>query len=560
MSIFFQTNSIFQDVFFPVIGGLAFLLYGMRLMTGGLIRTAGRRLKVALKTLTKNRFFAIVTGIFTTISVQSSAVIMVMTVGFLNASILSLEQAIGIIFGANIGTTVTAQLLAFHIQSYSLPALAIGVVFIFFSKTERMRSVGNVFLGFGMLFYGLSLMQNALEPIKNHPGIYEAFLSLKGHPFLAFLGGIIFTMVIQSSVASMGITFTLAVSGLIDYETAVILVFGLNVGSTLTVNLAAIQGNPSARRAARVHFIFNLIGALIALPLLPFFLSFVDFFTPSGDIERKIANAHTLFNVVSVLLFYPFISHLAKLSEYFVPDTHDQSSSLNYLDDAALENPSTALDRVDLALTHMEDRVVHSLQCVKKYATDTSFDFSEINTLENMIDMFQEKIIDYIGRAAQHSLSFHETHRIPLLVNIVNSLEKIGDFSYRMGKIINAAREETHGFTLSEIRIIRKLFSEVIDLLIIVKKLTSGRHFDIPYRSESPFYHEIRLQFFEKFQSVHKNIRVFAVKYQKKYHGQEILRTNYFIHILGLLDDLVFKSRNIVFILINKHGAETDEY
>lgn len=555
-----QTYFIFENVLFPVLGGVALLLYGMRLMSQGLIRTAGRRLKISLKTLTKNRFFAIVTGIITTIAVQRSSVIMVMTVSFLNASLISLEQAIGIIFGSNIGTSVTAQLLAFNIQSYSLPAIVIGVVFVFFSKTDRMRSIGNIFLGFGMLFYGLSLMQTTLEPIKNEPAIYNAFLSLRGHPFLTLLGGTAFTMVIQSSAAAIGITLALAVSGLIDYETALLLVLGLNIGKTLTANLAAINGNPSARRAARVHFVFNLIGAVIFFILLPFFLQLVDFFTPSGEIARKVVNAHTIFNVVNVILLYPFIPLLAKLSTYLVPDSKDQESSLNYLDDEALSNPSTALDRVDLALTDMSHLTIQSLQCVKTYASDSNFDFGAIHSLENTIDTFQEKIIDYIGGAAQHSLSSHETRRIPSLVNIVNSLEKIGDFSYRMAKIMNAAHEETHGFTPSELKTLRKLFGEVIDLLSNVKKLLQGRHFDMPFRSESPAYHEIHSQFFETFRSVHKNIRSFAVKYKKKYQGQEILRTNYFIHILGLLDDLAFKCRNIVFILINKHGVETDEY
>ncbi|MFA5700321.1 MAG: Na/Pi cotransporter family protein, partial [Desulfuromonas sp.] len=324
---------ISQQLIFGLLGGLGLFLYGMKIMSDGLQKIAGDRMRKVLAALTNNRIMATMVGIIVTAIIQSSSATTVMVIGFVNAGLMTLMQAIGVVLGANIGTTITAQLIAFKITKFALPAIGLGVGLKLFSRKKSWIYVGEAILGFGLIFYGLSVMKTAFDPIRDSGELSNVFLLIGDHLYLAVLVGALITMIVQSSSATIGITLALASSGLITFECSVAVILGENIGTTITANIAAIGANVAARRTALCHLLFNVVGVAYMLALFPHFLNLIESLTPGiadfaisnqqqaaiyglevGDkpyIARHIANTHTLFNVVNTLIFLPFIGILA---------------------------------------------------------------------------------------------------------------------------------------------------------------------------------------------------------------------------------------------------------
>ncbi|UCD72282.1 MAG: Na/Pi cotransporter family protein, partial [Syntrophobacterales bacterium] len=357
-----------EELIFRLIGGLGLFFIGMRFMSEGLQKAAGDRLRRILETLTNNRVVAVLVGLSVTSIVQSSSATTVMTVSFVNAGLMTLNQAIGIVLGANVGTTVTAQIIAFKIHNYALPAIGLGVGLRLFAKDNKWRSIGEVIMGFGMLFFGLAIMKDAMSPLKDSPMVREIFVKFDGNPLLGVLVGTIFTVMMQSSSVTVGVTMTLAASGLLSFYGGVALILGDNIGTTITAQLASIGTNTAARRTARVHTLFNVIGVFYILLLFPYFLKLVDWLAPGnpdlliktvaqakgfgmelGDkpyIARHIANAHTLFNVVNTLIFLPLLGVLAKVSSWMIPQRREEEEfHLVYLDTKFLDSPPMAIEQ-----------------------------------------------------------------------------------------------------------------------------------------------------------------------------------------------------------------------
>ncbi len=325
-----------QQLIFGVLGGLGLFLFGMKIMSEGLQKIAGSRMRKILGALTNNRLVGTLVGVAVTVIIQSSSATTVMVVGFVNAGLMSLVQAIGVILGANIGTTVTAQLIAFKVTKYALPAIGIGVGFKLFSKNKKWSYIGEILLGFGLLFFGLTVMKNAFDPLKTSEEFRQLFMMVGDNHLLGILIGAILTMIVQSSSATIGITIALAISGILSFEASIALILGENIGTTITANLAAIGTNLAARRTALAHFLFNSLGVCYMLAFFPFFLQFVSSITPGdadfviqtqeqaarmggtiGDkpfIARHIANTHTMFNIINTIIFLPLVGLLAKLS------------------------------------------------------------------------------------------------------------------------------------------------------------------------------------------------------------------------------------------------------
>ena len=338
-----------HSLIFGLLGGLGLFLYGMKTLSDGLQKIAGDRLRRILGVLTENRVVGMLIGVAVTALIQSSTATTVMVVSFVNAGLMSLLQAIGVVIGANIGTTVTAQLIAFNVAKYALPAIGLGAALRFFIKSPRWHHIGEVILGFGLVFFGLALMKGAFDPIKGDQELRQIFLLVGDNPLLGVLLGAVVTMVVQSSSATIGLTIAMATSGLLSFEASVALILGENIGTTVTTNLAAIGTNLAARRTALAHFLFNAIGVGYMLLLFPLFTGLVaaitpgdpDFVIQSGEqlemlggtlgdkpfIARHIANAHTLFNVVNALLFLPLIGHLARLTARLLPGREEQAES-----------------------------------------------------------------------------------------------------------------------------------------------------------------------------------------------------------------------------------------
>ncbi|MEA3333993.1 MAG: Na/Pi cotransporter family protein, partial [Pseudomonadota bacterium] len=279
-----------EGMVFAFVGGLGLFLYGMKIMSEGLQKAAGNRLRLVLEKLTTNRISAFMVGASVTAIVQSSSATTVMVVGFVNAGLMNLMQAIGVILGANIGTTITGQMIAFKVHHYALPAIGIGVALKFFSRNRRWQYFGEILLGFGMLFYGLDVLKEGLSFLKTQPFFQEAFVSFSHNHIMAVLAGALLTIILQSSSATVAITMTLAASGALTFEGGLGLILGENIGTTITALLASIGTNVPAKRAARAHMLINVLGVVYMLLLFPFFARLVDNFTP-GDPDMVLVGA-----------------------------------------------------------------------------------------------------------------------------------------------------------------------------------------------------------------------------------------------------------------------------
>ena len=296
-----------------LIGGLGLFLYGMTQMGNGLQRAAGDRLRVILKALTGKTWMGVLVGALVTAIIQSSSGTTVMLVSFVNAGLMTLTQATGVIMGANIGTTMTAQLIAFRLSDFALPAIGIGAILFMFSKRRTYRYFGQIILGFGILFLGMTVMTEAMRPLRDNPALIEFVTIMGKHRLLGVLAGIVMTVIVQSSSATVGILMAAASQGLLTFETALPILFGDNIGTCVTAVLASTGTSLSAKRTALVHVLFNVFGTILALIFLPVFSKFVAWITPFGGVSRLIANAHTSFNLLNTLVWLPMAGLLARM-------------------------------------------------------------------------------------------------------------------------------------------------------------------------------------------------------------------------------------------------------
>jgi len=349
---------------FQLIGGMGFFFFGMKIMSTGLKKISGNRLKNFMHMVTKVPIMGVAVGAFITCLVQSSSATTVMVVGFVNAGLLVLKQAIAVIMGANIGTTFTAWLVSsmsiFKITSYALPCVGIGFAITSLAKTNKKQSWGEIIMGFGILFMGLYFMKDAFAPLQNSEFIKGVFVAFSDSPWLGVLAGIIFTFLLQSSSATIAIVQILAFNGVISFEAAIPLILGDNIGTTITAQMAAVGTNLNARRAAMSHTLFNTIGVLYMLIFvyLGWFSKFIDFIIPgeitSINIMFYIAVAHSTFNIINTLVFLPFIGFLENMSIRLVPRTEESIDfGTQYLEKHLLDTPSLALEQVYNEIVYM---------------------------------------------------------------------------------------------------------------------------------------------------------------------------------------------------------------
>lgn len=313
-----------QDLIFGLVGGSALLMYGVDLMGEGLEKAAGKLIKKALTILTGKLWSSFLTGTVITALVQSSTAVTVLTVGFVNAGLMGFKQSIGIIYGANIGTTITAQLMAFSLTDFALPVFALGVFIMYFSKKETIKYIGQGIMGFGMLFLGLKFLGGGVPYLKSSPAIVYFFKMYGNSIVLSTIIGIAATVLVQSSAAVVGITMILAQANLITIDGAIGLMLGGNIGTCMTAQVAAITGSISAKRTAWAHTIYNFIGVVIALIVIKPFIMLVELLSPGMPIERHVANSHTLFNILSAIVFLPLTDSYVRLIRKIVPGKDDK--------------------------------------------------------------------------------------------------------------------------------------------------------------------------------------------------------------------------------------------
>ncbi len=456
-------------MFLVLFGGLAIFLYGMKLMSEGLQRAADRRLKSILQFMTQNRFMAVVAGTLMTAIVQSSSATTVMTVGFVNAGLMSLTQAIGVIFGANIGTTVTAQIIAFKLDDLAFPAIAIGLGLMMFVRRQNWSSFGQILLGFGLLFLGMKTMSDILEPLSHSPD-FQAWFQLfdctpepggmmpAGKALMCILIGTLTTVVVQSSSATVGLVLALSSQGLIGFYTAVPLILGDNIGTTITANLAAIGTSRNARRAALAHTLFNLIGTaymyvLFFVPLWggePLFLGFVEWITPgvvlggaNENLLRHVANSHTAFNVINVCIFLGFTGPLARACKFIIPVLESERDSvLRYLEPKLLSAPAIALEQAVREVVFMVRKGQKSMNESCELLCDDNEKFVDsILAREDVIDKLQHEITSYLVELSRTGLDSDESALIPALVHAVNDAERLGDHAEAQVELYQLLKE-----------------------------------------------------------------------------------------------------------------------
>ena len=436
-------------IIFGVAGGLALFIYGMNLMGEGLKKAAGERLRIILETITRNPISGIIVGALVTMIIQSSSATTVMVVGFVNARLMTLRQAIGVIMGATIGTTITAQLIAFNIGEYAYLIAALGFVLFFFIKYKNWQYIGEVFFGLGVLFIGLNTMSDMLKPLANHPVFAEWIVNLGKHPVMGVLVGTLMTMIVQSSSATVGVLQTIAsqpviVNGafqpLIPLTSAIPILLGDNIGTTITALLAGIGANKAAKRAAVAHTLIKIFGTLIFLMLMPLFLKLVQFIPPHIDlaqgitavdiIKRQIANAHTAFNTLNSIIWIPFIGFLTMLVTKLVPgeDIYIEKG-VKFLNPRVINNAAVALELSAKELVRMGEFAANMLTIVKNvFISLDASTRSQVDEMEETLDYLQEQIINYMSTVvSQISLTEPESLRLTDLMHVVGDIERIGD-------------------------------------------------------------------------------------------------------------------------------------
>lgn len=443
---------MYLDIAFNVLGGLGIFLFGMDSMSSGMQKLAGQRLKKILALLTTNRVIAILMGMFVTMLVQSSSVSTVMTIGFVNASLLTLKQALGVIFGANIGTTITGWILVLNIGKYGLPMVGAGAILYMFLKGEKAKTRALTFMGLGMIFLGLQLMSNGLKPVRSMPEFVRLFSLFSADSYfgvlkVAFVGALI-TAIVQSSSATLGITITLAVQGLIDYPTAVALVLGENVGTTITAFLATLNANANAKRAAYAHTIINTVGVIWVTAIFPYYLDFLsNFGSPEANITMAIATAHTMFNVSNVIIFTPFIGYLADFLTKIVKDDEEKvSDRITHIDELMLKTPSVVVGQTKTEVLNMGKNISEMFNTLKEiYQTNRSITEDEVKKMrkiEDDLDIYQKEITtanfiilndknitDNLKLDTKNNLEVCDEYETisDYLMRIINSLKRLQD-------------------------------------------------------------------------------------------------------------------------------------
>jgi phosphate:Na+ symporter len=447
-------------------GGLAFFLYGMEKMSEGMKKSAGNKMRSILAALTKNRVIGLLVGAFVTMVIQSSSATTVMLVSFVQAELMSFTQSLGVILGADIGTTITAQLIAFKLTDYALLMIAVGFAMRMFAKNDNIRHAGDVILGFGILFYGMKLMSDAMKPLRTYPEFINMMKGLE-NPLLGLLLGTLFTALIQSSSAFTGIVIVLAQQGLITLEAGIPMIFGANIGTCITAWLASIGTTREAKRVALAHVLFKIAGVLLFIFWIPSFADIIRAVALNfgSDTARQIANAHTIFNVSLGLVFLPFTAIFANLILRIFPEKVEEKGlkpATWHLEEGSISTPAIAIDLARSEISRMAKLLERMLRAIIiPFMSDANLikkqglPKEEINLLleeiptrdeiypqltllegldmrEEKIDFLEEKIGDYLIQIGRQELSDRQANEVFSMTSIVNDMESIGDIIHRI--------------------------------------------------------------------------------------------------------------------------------
>ena len=458
------------EIFTGIFGGLGLFLYGMKLMSDGLENIAGEKLKSILEKITSNKIMGVLVGTIVTAIIQSSSAITVMVVSFVNAGLMTLGQATGVILGSNIGTTITAQMVSLKLEVIAPIFIGIGAIVIVVTKNKRVKDLAYIALGFGVLFMGMGLMSSSLKPVSEL-AIFNKFILLVGkNSILGVLIGILITAILQSSSATTGILVALAVSGNLDMSVAFPIILGCNIGTCITAILAGLTANRIAKKAALLHLFFNIFGTILFLPFSDKVVMIVQYLTPD-NVARQVANAHTIFNVVITIFILPISKYFVKLVNKILPDDGiRQVCGAIYLDKKLLETPIVASTQIVKETIRMAEIARNNFQLAMQsffYGKDENI--KNVYENENIINMLEKEITEYLIALSQHNLPEENAELVSEVYHTINDIERIGDHAENIVELaINKINNniQLSDEALKEVEEISKATLESVDIAI----------------------------------------------------------------------------------------------
>ncbi len=455
---------------FTLFGGLGFFLFGMKLMSEGLEKAAGAKMRGILEFFTKNRFIGMVVGIVFTAIIQSSNATTVMVVSFVNSGLMTLMQATGVILGANIGTTVTGQLIAFNLSDIAPLVVIIGVIMVMFCKKQSVKKIGEVILGFGILFMGLRIMGESMQAVKESPRILE-FLGSLTSPFSAIFVGFLITAVLQSSSATVGIILLMVSQGLLAFTICPFMILGCNIGSCVSALVASLSGKKDAKRAALIHFLFNVIGSAVMFIILLLALDPITdglLYISGGNLARAVANVHTLMKVFEVAMLFPFMGWIVKATYKLVPGTDEieDEYELRYIGKGNIMVPTTAFSNGVHEIEHMGRIAIENLKIAMHTLCELNEEeIDEVYKREEYIDFLNRKITDYLVKVNEIELPIADARLIGALFHVVNDIERIGDHAENFADSAKDRIERRIEFSEKAKKQLHDMTEEVIQIL-----------------------------------------------------------------------------------------------
>ncbi|NFD31436.1 Na/Pi cotransporter family protein [Clostridium botulinum] len=490
-----------------LIGGLGLFIYGMNLMGDGLQNVAGERVKVFFEKVTSNPIKGVLTGVVVTGVIQSSSATTVMVVGFVNAGLMTLTQAAGVIMGANIGTTVTGQLVAFNVTAGAPLFVGVGTAIVLFAKKKKTKEIGNIILGFGILFMGMEIMKEAMAPLGQSEAFKSLALALSHNVFLGIVVGMGMTAIVQSSSATIGILIALSSNGVLPLSAALPILFGDNIGTCVTALLASIGASKNARKAALFHLTFNVIGtvifAFILVPLTPF-VRIVTNLTP-GDVGRQIANAHTMFNLINTFIQIWFIKYIVAFVNKMIPGSDPyEKMAPKYIDERLLENPTIAINQTIKEVVRMANKAKENLQLsIDAFEKNDLELVSKVYENEKLINILNKSITTYLVKLNNLKLSDKQLNLVGSMFHVVNDIERIGDHAENIIDLTSEKIEKRIQFSDDAAYDIKHLFNYTLDSLT---RTIEGFESNDVERSQSVMYIE------EKIDSLEEQLRETNIK------------------------------------------------
>lgn len=457
------------NIVFSVLGGLGLFIYGIYLLSDSLQRLSLGMLKTLLEKISTNRFVSMLVGAGFTSIIQSSSATSVLLIGFINAGLITLAGALPVIFGANIGTTITAQLIAFKLTRSALLFVFVGAIVFLFAKKSKHKNKGMALLGFGLLFLGLNITTEAVKPLAGNQELIDLFLRFGKYPLLGIGTGVLVTMVLQASSTTIGIVIALATVGLLDLRASIYLVLGDNIGTCITAVIASIGGKLASRRLAFGHAMFNVLGTIVALTMVPLYLRFLPFL--SSDISRQIANLHTIFNIVNVIIFLPLVPLFVKALGKLVPGEDYEKKETKYLDKNLLATPELAIRAVirqlSVMLTLDQEMLEKARQCIIQYNHKLK---NEISIDEQSVDEMQRDITGYLVEITKGEIVDEKRRIVPALIHSVNDLERVGDYCQDIARLAQRLYEENLSFSPTAQAELARLFDKTQTLMNFTQK------------------------------------------------------------------------------------------